>query len=173
MLNSNQMALLTISTLLSTAGIADEAKLSSSASETQTEVTPEVTHRTNTDHSVLDYTPRWRSYYLSDTKSYSDALPERIVDFDFEDRSVLTRASKLRNLSLLTLARIRHTRVYLGVNDDGLVGLHFNASPHDSDERYLELARMPYLKQNESDENQLEEWLSESNLVEMQNFPHH
>jgi hypothetical protein len=64
----------------------------------------------------------------------------------------LARVSKLRNLSLLTLAEIGQTRLFLGVNDEGLVGLHFNALPRDSDGRYLEVVRMPYLKENEPDD---------------------
>jgi hypothetical protein len=54
-------------------------------------------------------------------------------------------------LSLLTLAEIGQTRLFLGVNDEGLLGLHFNALPRDGDERYLEVIRMPYLKEHEPD----------------------
>jgi hypothetical protein len=43
------------------------------------------------------------------------------------------------------------TRLFLGVNDDGLVGLHFNLFSRAGDERYLEVARMPYLAQIEPD----------------------
>jgi hypothetical protein len=69
----------------------------------------------------------------------------------FQDNSALGRVSKLRNLSLLTLAESRRTRLFLGVNDDGLVGLHFVALPKYGDERYLSLIRMPYLKKDGQD----------------------
>ncbi len=60
----------------------------------------------------------------------------------------MARVSKLRNLSLLTLAEVGQTRLFLGVNDDGLVGLHFNRFSRADDTRYLEAARMTYLKKS-------------------------
>lgn len=62
------------------------------------------------------------------------------------DDSVLARLGEIRNLSLLTLSATRRTRIFLGVNADGLVGLHFVAFADDGDEQYLSLARLPYLK---------------------------
>ena len=76
--------------------------------------------------------------------------------------SALARVSRLRSLSLLTLAKIGQTRLFLGVNEEGLVGLHFIAFLRDGDERYLELVRMPYLKENEPD-NEVEQLGPESN----------
>jgi hypothetical protein len=51
----------------------------------------------------------------------------------------------------LTLAEIGQTRLFLGVDDDGFVGLHFCTLPRYGDERYLEVVRMPYLKKDEPD----------------------
>ena len=99
-------------------------------------------------HVDIVYSSRWRSYYPLDSVVFSDDLiqpNEQVVVFDFQDNSLLARASKLRGLSLVTLASFGHSRVYLGVNHDGLVGLHFNSSPRHGNERYLELSRMPYL----------------------------
>ena len=53
-------------------------------------------------------------------------LLRAIAGLDFQDSSVYGRVSKLRNLSFLTLAEIGNERVFVGVNEDGLLGIHFN-----------------------------------------------
>ena len=141
------MTLLTIGMLLSAAGFADDAKFSS----TDGEPLPEVTLSVEAMHAELGYTSRRHLFPSVEAMAYSDDWPRPIADLDFQDNSALARVSKLRNLSLLTLAEIGQTRLFLGVNDDGLVGLHFNAFPRDGGERYLEVVRMPYLKENEPD----------------------
>ena len=62
--------------------------------------------------------------------------------FRFRDDSTLERISRLRNLSFVTLAKTRRTRLFLGVNEDGLVGLHFNTLSRYGDDRVLELSRL-------------------------------
>ena len=141
------MTLLTIGMLLSAAGFADDAKSSS----TDGEPLPEVTLSVEALHAELGYTSRWHLFDSVEAMAYSDDWPRAIADFDFQDDSDLARVSKLRNLSLLTLVEIGQTRLFLGVNDDGLVGLHFNAFPRDGDAHYLEVVRMPYLKENKPD----------------------
>ena len=69
-----------------------------------------------------------------------------LADIRFQDSSTLTRLSKLRNLSILTLGQFGRSKIFVGVNRDGLVGLHFGAYSRNASERYLELARMPYLQ---------------------------
>ena len=67
---------------------------------------------------------------------------------EFHDSLAMGRAQKIRSLSLLTLAEFKKSRLYLGVNKRGLLGLHFTAAIRSGD-RCLEVARMPYLqKQN-------------------------
>ncbi len=141
------MTLLTIGMLLSAAGFADDAK----SSNTDSEPLPEVTLSVEALHAESGYTSRWHLFDSVEAMAYSDDWPRAIADFDFRDDSALARVSKLRNLSLLTLVEIGQTRLFLGVNDDGLVGLHFSALPRDGGERYLEVVRMPYLKENEPD----------------------
>ena len=48
-----------------------------------------------------------------------------IDDVEFLDNSALARIKRLEELSFLTLSETRGTRLFLGVNGDGLVGLHF------------------------------------------------
>ncbi len=141
------MTLLTIGMLLSKAGFADDAK----SSNTDSEPLPEVTLSVEALHAESGYTSRWQLFDSVEAMANSDDWPRAIADFDFQDDSALARVSKLRNLSLLTLVEIGQTRLFLGVNDDGLVGLHFSALPRDGGERYLEVVRMPYLKENEPD----------------------
>jgi len=141
------MTLLIIGMLLSAAGFADDAK----SSNTDGEPLPEVTLSVEALHAELGYTSRWHLFDSVEAMAYSDDWPRAIADFDFQDDSALARVSKLRNLSLLTLVEIGQTRLFLGINDDGLVGLHFNAFPRDGDAHYLEVVRMPYLKEKEPD----------------------
>lgn len=75
--------------------------------------------------------------------SSSDSIP--IANLDFRNSATIARVSRLRELSLLTLAESKGTRLFLGVNRKGLVGLHFRARGVVSAERCLEVARMPYL----------------------------
>lgn len=72
--------------------------------------------------------------------------PGTITFPEVRDDSLLVRLSKVRNLSLLTLSETPRTRLFIGVNADGLVGLHFVAFSRAGDERYLSVARLPYLR---------------------------
>ncbi len=147
MLNADWLALLIIGMLLSTAGFADDAKSSSADGEPL----PPATLSIETLLTESKYAFRWQPFYPADEMAYPDDWPRPITDFDFRDASALARVSKLRRLSLLTLAEIGQTRLFLGVNEEGLVGLHVSALLHHDDERYLELVRMPYLAENEPD----------------------
>lgn len=147
MLKANWMALLIIGMLLSAAGFADDAK----SSNTDSEPLPVVTLSIETLLAESDYASRWQLFHPVEAKPYSSDWPRPIADFEFQDASAFGRVSRLRSLSLLTLAEIGQTRLFLGVNEEGLVGLHFNAIRHYGDEGYLEVVRMPYLKENEPD----------------------
>ncbi len=147
MLKASWMAQLMIGMLLSAAGFADDAKFSN----TDGEPLPVVTLSVETLLAESGYASRWQLFHPVEAVAYSDDWPRQITDFDFQDASALARVSKLRSLSLLTLAEIGQTRLFLGVDEEGLVGLHFIVLPHYDHERYLELARMPYLKENEPD----------------------
>ena len=72
----------------------------------------------------------------------SDAWGQPRPVFKFRSDSVIDRLGKLRNLSFVTLARTQRTRLFLGVNEDGLVGLHFNTLSRYGDEGVLELASL-------------------------------
>jgi hypothetical protein len=130
--------------MLSAAGYADDAKLSN----TDGVLLPEVTSSVEALHAEL--TNKFPSHLLYPVEAitYLDDWPRPLANLEFRDDSALARVSKLRNLSLLTLAEVGQTRLFLGVNDDGLVGLHFNLFSRAGDTRYLEVVRMPYLNKS-------------------------
>lgn len=121
----NRMVLLVLGSLLSAAAYADDV--------------------------ISEYSSRWQLTHPMETMAYADDWSQPMRDFEFQDSGILGRASKLRGLSFLTLAEVGRTRLFLGVNNKGLVGLHLRAFPSHSNGRYLELVRMPYLKSNKPD----------------------
>jgi hypothetical protein len=141
---ARSVMLLTIGMLLSVAGYADDTKLSNVHSESM----PGETRSIAALLAESEYASRWQLYHPLDAIAYSDDWERPIADINFRDGSALARISKLRNLSLLTLAEVWQTRLFLGVNDDGLVGLHFNRFSRTDNTRYLEAVRMPYLKKS-------------------------
>ncbi len=150
MLNNGWMALMIIGILLPASGFADDTQ----SSGTDGEPLPAANLSIDTLLAESGYASRWQLANPVEPLAYSNDWPRPIANIsniDFQDGSTLARMSKLRSLSLLTLAETRQTRLFLGVNEDGLVGLHFSAFARHSDERYLEMARMPYLKDQEAD----------------------
>lgn len=142
---AKRMGQLTIGMLLSTAGLADETKYPDANAGQRTV-------ETSTVESLLvesAYPSHWQLHRPNEADHSANDWRQPFVDVDFQDNSALGRVSKIRNLSLLTLAESQRTRLFLGVNDDGLVGLHFIAVPKFGERRFLSLARMPYLKKDE------------------------
>jgi hypothetical protein len=73
-----------------------------------------------------------------------------IIDFELDKDPALKRIGRLRNLSLLTFADKGQFRLFLGVNADGLAGLHITLLSRQDEGRILELLRMPYLTETKS-----------------------
>ena len=142
MIKASWVALLTIGMLWSTAGFADDLQ----SPITDGEPRPVVTLSVETMLAESEYLSRWQPFHPVEATAYSDDRLRPIADVDFRDAGALSHLSKLRSLSLLTLAEFGQARLFLGVNEEGLVGLHFDAFPHYGGERYLEVVRMPYLK---------------------------
>lgn len=142
MLKANWMLLLIIGTLLPAAGLADDAKSSRSTGKTP----PLSALSLDLLSARSPYAPRWQLAHPVETIAWSDDWSRTMPDFDFQDSGILGRVSKLRGLSFLTLAEHGKARLFLGVNKEGLVGLHFHAHSRHGSARYLEVARMPYLK---------------------------
>ncbi len=142
MIKANWMALSTLGLLWSAAGLADDVQDSKPGDE----LLPVVTLSIEPMFAESEYPSRWPPLNSAEATAYSDGWQRPIADFDFQDAGALSRISKLRGLSLCTLAEIGQTRLFLGVNEKGLVGLHFDMFPRYGSERYLEVVRMPYLK---------------------------
>lgn len=96
-------------------------------------------------------TSQWLLVEPIDTGAYAYDTFHPIASLDFRDPGAFARVSKVRELSLLTLAEVGQARFFFGVNDNGLFGLHLGALPRLGDERCVELARMPYLKNSAGD----------------------
>lgn len=103
------------------------------------------------DDALSRYASRWQLSQPTETIIVSSDESQPIARFDFQNSDAFSRVKKLRELSLLTLAEVGKARLFIGVNDEGLVGLHFRAFPRPGDERSLEIVRMPYLEKNDTD----------------------
>ena len=142
MLKANWLLLIFIGALLPAAVVADDASLSRSDDHQP----PVTTTSLETLRLAPDYSSRWRLSHPIETMAFPKETSVPIADIDFENPGAFARVSKLRELSLLTLAEVGRTRLFLGVSDRGLLGFHLGALPKLGDERCLEFARMPYLK---------------------------
>jgi hypothetical protein len=145
MIKASWMAFLTIGLLWSAAGFADDVQ----SSNTEAKQLPVATLSVKTMLEESEYPSRWRTFHPADSTEYSDGWLRPNADFDFQYEGALSRMSKLRGLSLFTLAEFGQARVFLGVTTEGLVGLHFDLFPRYGAEQYLEVVRMPYLKKTD------------------------
>lgn len=141
MLKASSTILLLISLLLSINALADEETGLDSDSRLSTVVALYL----EALRSEAKYTSPSRLSQPVATVPYSSSESIPIANLDFRNSATIDRVSRLRELSLLTLAESKKTRLFLGVNRKGLVGLHFRAQGVVSAERCLEVARMPYL----------------------------
>lgn len=147
MLKANRMALLFVCTLLSKAGFADEA----TEPATGDDQVSQAKHVVETPNAAVQYASLWQPRYPVELTFSPDDWPDAIEDIEFQDGGILARISQLHSLSLLTLAEFGHRRLFLGVNDDGLLGIHFNAMSGKGDQQYFEMIRMPYLNHKKPD----------------------
>jgi hypothetical protein len=142
MIKASWISFLTIGLLWSAANFADDVQ----PSKSNDELLPVVSLSLEAMLAESKLPSRWRLLYPAGATVYSDDWPQLLADFDFQEAGAWSRVSELRGLSLLTLAEFGQTSLFLGVNKEGLAGLHFDVCPRYSDKRYLELVRMPYLR---------------------------
>ncbi len=145
MLKAGPIVLIIVGILLSAAGLADDVQSFKADSHAASTATSSI----ETLLAKLEHASPWQFVYPDDAVAYADDESRPIANFRFEDASALARVGKLRSLSLLTLVETGRTRLYVGVNANGLLGLHLSAFRRDDDDRYLEVVRMPYLKDSE------------------------
>ena len=144
MLRVCRVTLLMFFLSFATAGFADDAKYRATDNTALLEVTLSA-------QAILEpwqYASRWKVSHSVETMDYSRSWSRLDVKVDFQDSDALARVSRIRNLSLLTFVEFGRARLFLGVDEKGLVGVHLRGFHRVGDERYIEMVRMPYLKQN-------------------------
>lgn len=141
MLKASSTILLLISLMLSINVLADEEPYLDADARLSTVVALYL----ESLRSEMEYTSPSRLSQPVAAMAYAGNESSPMANLDFQNSATIARVSRLRELSLLTLAEVKGTRLFLGVNRKGLVGLHFRAQSGVSAERSLELARMPYL----------------------------
>ncbi len=99
----------------------------------------------------LGHSSLWRLPEPVNLIALADPHPHPLNELHFEDSDLVSRLSKLRGLSVLTMAEVGPARLFFGVNDEGLVGLHFNTGASDPGDIHVEVLRMPYLKDDSDD----------------------
>lgn len=140
-------AVLSTLLLLSAAVSADESEATYSAASLP--LTSSLTATAFLDE--LGHSSLWRLPEPVDLIALADLQPHPLNELHFEDSDLVSRLSKLRGLSVLTMAEVGSARLFFGVNDEGLVGLHFNTDAGDPGDVHVEVLRMPYLKDDSDD----------------------
>lgn len=148
MFEARHMAPCIIGLLLTSASMADELAPAGNSVEQQ----PVIPVSVDVLLAQPSYGSRWHVTQPIPFVTTSAHGTGPVADLDFRDSSALSRVGRLRSLSLLTLAKIGKTQVFLGIDDDGLVGLHFKMLRPRDRERHLELLRMSYLKDDDTED---------------------
>lgn len=141
------ITLLALVVLVPVSGIADEERPPESGPGDLAENTQ------NVDTLLADskYAQRWQLLQPPVTAAIGENGPTSMSDIRFQDASAMARVTRMRKLSLLTLARTDQARLFLGVNEKGVLGVHFSAIALQGNDDYMELARMPYLNSTKVD----------------------
>jgi hypothetical protein len=87
--------------------------------------------------------------------SYNDEFLRPFPEVDFVDSAFFSQVSELRRVSFITFAEVGEAQLFLGVNSEGFLGLHFNAFREPDSSPEIEMLRMPYLA-TEADEDAAE-----------------
>ena len=91
-------------------------------------------------------------YEMPGRFTYPDAIrptAPAISSVAFRDGSTLGRLKRIRQLSLLTITDSGKSRVFLGVNHEGVFGIHLSFLNGRQSDRFAEVLRMPYLRDYE------------------------
>lgn len=133
------------SLLLASATVADETADAAQATYTAASLPITSSMSATAFLGDLGQSSEWRLSEPVDLIALAELHPHPLNELHFEDSDLVSRLSKLRGLSMLTMAEIGPARLFFGVNDEGLVGLHFNTGAGDPDDVHVEVLRMPYL----------------------------
>jgi hypothetical protein len=90
---------------------------------------------------TLQYTSAWPGHPLG-----AGQINYPMDDVSFRDGSKLGRLKSIRQLSILTFTDNGSSRLYLGVNEEGIFGIHMSFLARKHSDRFAEVLRMPYLR---------------------------
>ena len=137
------VVLLTAQSVAEESSATDDAAVDTAADATLTALLPTTAHLSDWLLDDID---------VVEVGAYPTHRYSGFAALDFRESSAIKRLGKYRALSLVTFADLGTARLFLGVNEDGLLGLHLNATPKVTQERTVEVLRMPYLEPRETDE---------------------
>ena len=89
------------------------------------------------------YASRWQLSQPVEPAPDTGEWRRPVTDFENRDTDSSEGVTRPRTLSLLTLSRSKQSRLFFGLNEDGLLGLHLRAVSQQNADRYLGLARTP------------------------------
>lgn len=100
------------------------------------------------------YESRWRLSHPIDSPTYTGFHPlaSSTLDVDIDDRSSILSVAKIRSLSLFTLAGDERSKWFLGINEDGLVGVHFRGFTRSGAKRHLDVSSLFSANKDDTDD---------------------
>ena len=129
-----RMTLLCCSLLLPLAAAADDA----------VDAGPDDSVHAETVRSLAEFESRWRLTHPVVAPPYNDQWPTARAPFEFDvyAESSLVRVAQIRSLSFVTLSGDDRSKWFLGINEDGLVGIHFRGFSRNGARRHLDVASL-------------------------------
>ena len=120
-----------------TAAADDDGKMESAS--TDTSAAP-----AETTWSLSGLESRWRLSHALITPTYTDYWPRSstLFDVDVESDNSIMRVAQIRSLSFLTISGDERSKWFLGINEDGLVGIHFRGFSRSGARRHLDVATL-------------------------------
>ena len=100
--------------------------------------------QTETVQSLAEFESRWRLSHAALTPNYTDAWPHSstLFDVDVDSDDSILRVAQIRSLSFLTISGDERSKWFLGINEDGLVGIHFRGFSRSGARRHLDIATL-------------------------------
>ncbi len=97
-----------------------------------------------TVRSLAELESRWRLSHPVVAPTYAGQWPQAstMFDFDVQSENSFMRVARIRSLSFLTLSGNERSKWFLGINEDGLVGIHFRGFTRNGARRHLDVASL-------------------------------
>jgi len=147
MFRIGRLSLLIIGTLLTPAGFADDE--AASDAEANTSAPPPPSLEKLLEESA--YASRWQLTPSTATLPYAGEGRRPMVDVEFQESSGFARITSQRSLTFLNFTNSGKTRLFLGVNEDGVVGLHYRAVSRHDDSEPSDPARVSDIRESATD----------------------